>query len=204
MRSMYVKKILLFSTILAFGSVFALPAADALLATTQIRFIFNVDPSSSGIRDDGRGTYIDGQDGVTVYQDQAFHANPDAKRVSSPRTLIFDLSSAIGNAQNLGIITSIGGEVYVEEAGLLAIGESRLARAKFVLGISQNNDHQLWFGRVDGDGTNKVTVTRLSQTQWVISAPAGAAVAELSTGTRTLVPVGHYNVPFQFNTQQKL
>ncbi len=178
----------------------------ATTSTGSAPFVMAVDPASTNIHDDGRGAYIDGVDGAAVYQDQAFHAHVDKFRVQSPRYLVFYLNNPVigSGASNLGAITS-GNEIYVEQAGLIAVGQTVLARAKFVLSINKPYDHQLWFGMNAGDGSNQVVVTRVSTTAWTISAPAGSAIARLYSvsPSGTLTSQGFYNVPFLLNTNPK-
>ena len=112
--------------------------------------------ADGGIRNDGRGPYYDGIDGVSSYRvagsgtTNGWAFDLKARRATEPRTLTYDLNNPSWNSPPQGVITinDTHGQIY--DLSTMAVNEVKYVRAAFHL-IVNRVEYVLRFGQTPND-----------------------------------------------------
>ena len=157
---------------------------------------------SNGVSSDGRGSYIQGTDGVNysvVLYLVTLSLDKSSKSVKNPRKYTVNLNNPVpgGGGTSLGSITDAGGNINIEiqwyrvgdtrqNLHSIPIGQTVTANQIDVTFHINGRFHVLQMGpqpyghchaaptAVFGTGTTSGTIYRASATKWVIDLPAGS------------------------------
>jgi hypothetical protein len=156
---------------------------------------------ADGVSSDGRGSYIQGTDGVKwsiVIYEANIILDKDNRNTAKPRRLSVNLSHPVpgGRSVPLGIITDGDDNGLVTELGMVGdtlpnaldipVGQTRTAAQMNVGFHIDGRFHILQMGPqayghchdgpnvVNGTGTSSGTIYRTSRTKWVLDLPAGS------------------------------
>lgn len=184
--------------------------------------VATIPPSSQNLKSDGLGAYWQGNDTVRSY----FGANgvnymlftywPETCDEPLPRKLRFleyRLDSPEGEAKPMGIVRDQNAMLYMfpEDSAMKDIGVGQTVTARRAL-LRFHRDDKIYYLRMgatpfprplpahlellSGEGTTTASITRKSETQWVIAAAPGS-LARLSIWGPEPVDLGLYRFSFE-------
>jgi hypothetical protein len=184
------------------------------------------------IRSDGRGSYVHGVDGATVWAGNVLvivWLYPTPRDAVNPRTVLVDLTKPLpgGNGTPLGIIAERSGEVHAQwyseadksQHNTVAIPDGTKVTAQQANVVFSINGvrHALQMGPqplghcfsdgsvMHGEGTTTATIERTTETQFVVDLPPGSIgrLFDIHLGEPNAVDKGLYNVSLRYVIQRK-